>query len=437
MKIIPTHFALWAALPMAQTSKIEGRIAMILDSTRRRTLPRRALVFSVALGVAALVPLAMLRPAVHAQAGAAPRLAKPMSKATARVSAVHAVPGEIDAYQTLAAGGALTPAAAAALETTLAAKPDDYATHLQLLGYYQRRKIQNDRLVSAPAEIGYQQQVFWIIRKHPESVLAGTPETTLLKRDAPAAFEEGKALWLGQIAKQPNNAAILGNAAAYCLLSDDATTERLLQQAEALEPKSPIWPSKLGQLYRLQGEGPMPSPAILRQSAKKALVEYEAAASLANKTAQPNTSADLSKTAFDAGEYDKARTYAEALLLNGQKIAEAGKDDPRTPEFIFNENDNDIHEANLVLGRLALHDGDVAGAEACLLAMGRVSGSSQLDSFGPNMQLAADLLQLGKRDTVLAYFDECAKFWKDQRLGKWRSEVELGKMPDFQGNLVY
>ncbi len=66
-KLTLFDFALWAALPMAHTSKIEGRLTMILDSTRRRTLPRRALMLGVALGAAALVPLAVLRPVAKAQ----------------------------------------------------------------------------------------------------------------------------------------------------------------------------------------------------------------------------------------------------------------------------------------------------------------------------------------------------------------------------------
>ncbi len=65
--ITPFELALWAALPMAHTSKIEGRLTLILDKTRQRTLPRRALVFGVALTAAALVPLAMLRPVAKAQ----------------------------------------------------------------------------------------------------------------------------------------------------------------------------------------------------------------------------------------------------------------------------------------------------------------------------------------------------------------------------------
>ena len=67
-KLTQSDFALWAALPMAQTSKIETRLTRILDGSRRRSLPRRAYALGIALGAAALVPLAMLRPVAEAQA---------------------------------------------------------------------------------------------------------------------------------------------------------------------------------------------------------------------------------------------------------------------------------------------------------------------------------------------------------------------------------
>ncbi len=425
-KLTHSDFALWAALPMAHTSKVEGRIKMILDSTRRRTSPRRFLLLAAMMGAAVLVPLSMLRPAAQAQAtpsASSAQQQKARRQALARVSAVHAVPGELDAYQLTRQGQTLTLQAAAALEYKLAGQPDDYAAHLSLLGYYQKF-----RFAPLPAGRSYQQQVFWLIRNHPESVLLGTPDTMLLKCDDPAAFEEGEALWLNQIAKHPTNTTLIGKAADYCLLSDKATTEKLLLQAQALEPKSSVWPSKLGQLYRLNG--PHPSAEVIQQSAKKALAEYEAASMLANKTAQPNTSPDLAKTAFDAGEYDKARQYADALLVRSQSKQPTG----------FDLSD-DVHAANLVLGRLALHDGDTAGAEAHLLAMGRVSGSPVLSSFGPNMQLAQDLLEHGDRAPVLAYFNECAKFWTfgqaKATLATWTAQVKQGQVPDFRGNLVY
>ena len=57
-----------AAIAMAQTSKIESRLTMILDKTRpRRTVARRVLVFALLPASAALITLAVLRPDAKAQ----------------------------------------------------------------------------------------------------------------------------------------------------------------------------------------------------------------------------------------------------------------------------------------------------------------------------------------------------------------------------------
>ena len=51
-KLSPKSLALWAALPMAQTSQVESRLKMILDKSRSRRLPKRgAIAFSVMLTV--------------------------------------------------------------------------------------------------------------------------------------------------------------------------------------------------------------------------------------------------------------------------------------------------------------------------------------------------------------------------------------------------
>ena len=60
------------AIAMARTARIEGRLTMILDTTRpRRALTRRALLTVLSLSAAALIPLAVLRPGVRAQAAPA------------------------------------------------------------------------------------------------------------------------------------------------------------------------------------------------------------------------------------------------------------------------------------------------------------------------------------------------------------------------------
>jgi len=62
-----------------------------------------------------------------------------------------------------------------------------------------------------------------------------------------------------------------------------------------------------------------------------------------------------------------------------------------------------------------------------------------MNSFGPNMSLARDLLEQGERDVVLQYFDLCRNFWKmgQDQLDHWTKDVKAGNMPDFGANLVY
>jgi hypothetical protein len=99
--------------------------------------------------------------------------------------------------------------------------------------------------------------------------------------------------------------------------------------------------------------------------------------------------------AFECGKYDLALAYAsEALQL--------------APQFKQDWNyGNAIHNGHVVLGRLALVHGDVESACKELLLAGKTPGSPQLDSFGPNMSLANELLGHGQRGVVIQYFDEC------------------------------
>src|ERR1700719_3714085 len=75
-------------------------------------------------------------------------------------------------------------------------------------------------------------------------------------------------------------------------------------------------------------------------------------------------------------------------------------------------------------------------ADRYLLASGKTPGSPQLDSFGPNMTLAKELLAKGESDSVLQYLDLCKNFWEGERqqLDDWRDAIRGGKTPDFGAN---
>ena len=74
-----------------------------------------------------------------------------------------------------------------------------------------------------------------------------------------------------------------------------------------------------------------------------------------------------------------------------------------------------------------------------MLKAGATPGSPQLDSFGPSMTLAKELLEKGERQAVIEYFQLCAKFWEmgKKSLENWTSVVKEGKIPDFGRNLRY
>lgn len=136
-----------------------------------------------------------------------------------------------------------------------------------------------------------------------------------------------------------------------------------------------------------------------------------------------------SEEAFNSSDYEKAKLLAQENL----KIADSFK---RNWNY-----GNVIHKCNLMLGRIALKQENVEEAKEYLLRAGKTPGSPQLKSFGPNMLLAKELLELGEKEVVLEYFDLCSKFWgfigRFFSLRKWKKIVKNGDIPDFESNLLY
>jgi len=177
---------------------------------------------------------------------------------------------------------------------------------------------------------------------------------------------------------------------------------------------------------------PPPARAAGQISPAEALSRYE---ELLQATSEPGCephwrfylTTKVAPTALAAGETEKAKTYALTLLQQAATLQD-------------NWNyGNAIHVGNLVLGLIALKAADVPEANRLLLEAGKSPGSPQLNSAGPNMLLAKELLAKGEQQVVIQYFDLCAKFWKlkDGRLEAWKAVVIKGGIPDFRANLVY
>lgn len=66
-----------------------------------------------------------------------------------------------------------------------------------------------------------------------------------------------------------------------------------------------------------------------------------------------------------------------------------------------------------------------------------MQGAPTLNSFGPNMSLAKELLERGEREVVLEFFELCRTFWEceEGRLDTWSDDVRRGEIPNFGANL--
>jgi tetratricopeptide (TPR) repeat protein len=237
----------------------------------------------------------------------------------------------------------------------------------------------------------------------------------------PAVYEQQKAQWLARLQLMPDNVDVLEGAADFFIIRERTLAQQFIERASTLEPNEPRWHSRLAQIHKLNADRD-DDPA----EARLALRELERARDL-TPLAKRELPLDLAEAAFRAGDFVKARTYAEHLLA-------AAVSQPRNWAY-----GNAVHKGNLVLGRLAVREGRIEDAISFLRRSGETPGSPQLDSFGPNMSLARDLIERGETEAVLAYFAACRVFWKmgADRLDQWASLVSAGQVPNFGANLVY
>ena len=164
-----------------------------------------------------------------------------------------------------------------------------------------------------------------------------------------------------------------------------------------------------------------------KQAAHDLAKSEESLKTLTDAHARFYLTTDLATIALAAGETAKATAYSQSLLEQAVGMQR---------DWNYG---NAIHVAHLVLGEIALNAGDVTKAKYHLLEAAKIPGSPQLDSFGPNMRLAKQLLAKGEREVVFQYFDLCATFWdgKFSQLEDWKTIISNGGEPKFGANLVY
>ena len=309
-------------------------------------------------------------------------------------------------------GAQLTVDEVAAFEARLQADPLDMSARTRLLGYY--GDIPRYREPSSQARL--RSLVLWQIHNEPKSaVFSGLP-TPVWQLDAyrdPDGYVEGKQAFLAHLEEEPNDLTLLDHTAEFLSRRDRSLAIELLGRAQAIDNANPEWALKLGFNYYLESRG---RSGVDIDIARKSLDQFERAFGLSEDTMERGGMKWALDVALNLKEFDKARQWASAILENNR------------PGWNYG---NNVHHGNIALGKIALAQGEVQAAASHLLLAGDTPGSPQLNSFGPDTELARKLLEEGEDEAVLQYLDQCAKFWKSgqERLKAWTAIVRAGEIP--------
>jgi len=336
-------------------------------------------------------------------------------------------------------GHEMTPEQALENEKKLEEKPDDMRARASLLGYYGGRMYESDE-----AREAVERHTVWLVENKPESYLCAEPRVDSIS--SAAVYEKCVALFEAHHAAKPDNAEIIANFADFVLIENNEKAIELLRKGAALEPEKPYWAERLAFAMQLNarsaaysssaaarmglaGQDEAAAEKEAREAAAEALVAMEEALAMAEDSLVASSLlGEMAKTAFDAGDDEKAATYAQRLLKKDAKGALSGP--PGLHGMRHRDNDA-IHAAHTVLGLLALKAGDKTAAARHLAASAPSGSSPVLGSFGPSMRLAKAMIEAGERDAVLDYFERCSKFWESGRddLEEWTRMVKAGLAP--------
>ncbi|WP_437767245.1 hypothetical protein WMF27_20215 [Sorangium sp. So ce281] len=302
---------------------------------------------------------------------------------------------------------------AAALESHLLKSSNDIEARTKLLGFY----------FTSPNDDAQQRRadhIHWLIAHRPEIHLAAFAR--IHPEHYPDAYNEGKRLWLSTVSNSPNDLAVLRNAGSFLESGDPYIAEDLYKRGATIEPDESAWRQRLGGLHFRSSIGSTSSEERTRL-AQGALAEYEAARTIERSTLETlGILMDIAAAAVMCENYERATEAAERLLAEAADLADSS------------QYGNAVHYAHIALGKVAMARNDSAGAAEHLRAASEVRGSPQLNSFGPDFELASQLLAVGQRDAVIDYIDGCKSFWDRHAslLNTWALAIESGEYRTFE-----
>ncbi len=282
-------------------------------------------------------------------------------------------------------------------------RPTSFKDHVLLAAYYGDKQQNNTN-----------KYALWLIKHYPAAPIFHDPEFV-----PPSHAQE--ALWNKQLLKYPRNIKVMANAASCLQLNDASRSIAIYKKLMQLQPSNHKWPLDIARIIQYN-VNPESGPSVANANVAKHALKY---AQMSFNLAKSNEDKldvidQLMMDAYYSQNYPLANEYA--LMVNKY-----------IPSWDPISHNDVIYHSYMMQGLVALRNKNISAADHFLLKSGQTSGSAPLDSFGPNMMLAEQLLRNGQKAVVLQFLKECSTFWNagPNPLQHWITEVKQGKQPDF------
>ncbi len=280
-----------------------------------------------------------------------------------------------------------------------------------LVGYYGNR-ISYDVSSLTP----FAENICWFIENAPRSTVLSYPfEYEQMGKDE-ALYRKIGSLWLKVANANPKDLAILMNASLYFSVLNPPIAEKLLLGAVKSAPKDYHVYERLGLLYSCS-----PASNDRRTWKKKAVKAYRKSYQLAHGSDRYLVAAHYAGALLNVADNRAAETVVMRTI--------------REMEFCtsYIECGDARHRLYSLMGRIALRRDNPEMATYYLFKSIEDFRPPLLSSFGPELQLARDMLIIGRKREVLRYLYLLKSRWAKR--GKVletyiKSVKETGKFPD-------
>ena len=311
-----------------------------------------------------------------------------------------------------------TDATAMTMEFQLLSSPHDLKSRVDLLWYYR------GKFGDMQAEREANKHILWLIANQPRATVLATPIAEISPLPSGAAFDNARALWMGQVEANPEDSRILGNAGVFLLREDPTRAMPLLDSANKIDPNNTTWLKALAEGYRAQ--------AMAREGKQRQLL-VELSVSMYERAADRVRSvrermAIFSRAASIARHLDDGCT--KALSLAAKASALTGAIDSASDRAVV------AHTSAVIAGLCSISQDRIDFArDSSIVAAGETLKNQSVSLTDLDMSLAQALLDRGEKNAVLVYLDQCAKATQSSEVRAWIEKINRGEKPDFSSYL--